>query len=36
MNELPWWLSGKISCCNIGAMGLIPGLGRAFGEGNDN
>ena len=30
---LPWWLSGKESVCNAGDLGLIPGLGRAPGEG---
>ena len=33
---LPWWLSGKESVCNAGDLGLIPGLGRAPGEGNGN
>ena len=32
----PWWLSGKESTCNAGDPGLIPGLGRSPGEGNDN
>ena len=31
---LPWWLSGKESACNVGDMGLIPGLGRSLREGN--
>ena len=29
-----WWLSGKESACNVGDLGLIPGLGRSPGEGN--
>ena len=36
---LPWWLRGKESACNAGATGykgLIPGLGRFPGAGNDN
>ena len=36
---LPCWLSGKESSCNTGDArdaGLIPGLGRSPGEGNDN
>ena len=27
--------AGKKSTCNVGNMGLIPGLGRCHGEGND-
>ena len=27
---------GKESVCNAGGLGLIPGLGRSLGEGNDN
>ena len=27
---------GKESACNAGNPGLIPGLGRSLGEGNDN
>ena len=31
---LPWWLSWlKKSACNVGNLGLIPGLGRSPGEG---
>ena len=30
------WLSGKESVCNAGDTGLIPGLRRSPGEGNDN
>ena len=33
---LPWWLCGKESACNIGDLGLTPGLGRSPGEGNGN
>ena len=38
MNQkaLPWWLSGKESACNAGAVGSIPGSGRSSGEGNGN
>ena len=32
--HLPWWL--RVSACNAGDLGLIPGLGRSPGEGNDN
>ena len=28
--------NGKESACNEGDLGLIPGLGRSPGEGNDN
>ena len=28
--------AGKESVCNAGDLGLIPGLGRSPGEGNDN
>ena len=27
---------GKVSACNAGDPGLIPGLGRSLGEGNSN
>ena len=27
--------AGKESCCNVGELGLIPGLGRSPGEGKD-
>ena len=30
------WLSGKEFICNAGDLCLIPGLGRAPGEGNGN
>ena len=29
-------LDGKASACSVGDPGLIPGLGRSPGEGNDN
>ena len=28
--------AGKESACNVGDLGLIPGLGRSPGEGKDN
>ena len=27
---------GKVSACNVGNLGLIPGWGRSPGEGNGN
>ena len=30
---LPGGSDGKESTCNVGDLGLIPGLGRSFGEG---
>ena len=30
----PCGSAGKVSACNVGDMGLIPGLGRSSGEGN--
>ena len=33
MFGLPLWLSCKESACNVGDLGLIPGLGRSPGEG---
>ena len=33
---LPRWLSGKESACQVGDLGLIPGLGSSTGEGNGN
>ena len=33
---LPWWLRGKVSACNAGDPGSIPGSGRSPGEGNGN
>ena len=32
----PGGSSGKESACNVGDLGLIPGLGRSPGEGNGN
>ena len=32
----PGGSDGKGSACNAGDLGLIPGLGRSFGEGNGN
>ena len=34
--NIPWWLNGKESACNVGDLGLIPGLGRSPGEGNSD
>ena len=34
--DLPCGSDGKASAYNAGVPGLIPGLGRASGEGNDN
>ena len=31
---LPRWLSGKVSTCNVGDLGSIPGLGRSSGGGH--
>ena len=31
----PCGSTGKESACNMGDLGLIPGLGRSHGEGND-
>ena len=31
---LPWWLRGEESACNVGDLGLIPGLGRPCEVGN--
>ena len=33
---LPGGSDGKESACNVGDLGLIPGLGRSPGEGNGN
>ena len=30
---LPLWVAGKESACNVGDLGLIPGLERSPGEG---
>ena len=39
-NVLPWGFpggsEGKVSACNAGNLGLIPGSGRSPGEGNGN
>ena len=32
----PCGSAGKESACNVGDLGLIPGLGRSPGEGKDN
>ena len=32
----PGGSDGKASACNVGNLGLIPGLGRSPGEGNGN
>ena len=32
----PGGSDGKVSACNVGDLGLIPGLGRSPGEGNVN
>ena len=40
MDTLGWGFpggsDGKVSACSAGDPGLIPGLGRSPGEGNDN
>ena len=33
--DFPYGLLGKESTCNVGDLGLIPGLGRFPGEGKD-
>ena len=33
---VPGGSDGKESACSVGDLGLIPGLGRAPGEGNDS
>jgi len=35
-NRLPWCLRCKLSACNAGYLGSIPGSGRYPGEGNGN
>ena len=35
-SDFPGDSDGKESACNAGDLGLIPGLGRSFGEGNGN
>ena len=32
----PGGADGKVSACNVGDLGLIPGLGRSPGQGNGN
>ena len=34
--DFPGGSDGKVSVCNVGDPGSIPGLGRSPGEGNDN
>ena len=34
--DLPWWLSGKESTCQVGDVGSIPGPGSSPGEENGN
>ena len=34
IKDLPWWLSGKETGCNVGDTGFIPGLGRSPRVGN--
>ena len=34
--DFPGDLDGKESACNVGELGLIPGLGRPLREGNGN
>jgi len=34
--DFPDSSDGKETTCNVGALGLIPGLGRYSGEGNGN
>ena len=34
--SFPFGSDGKVSACNAGDLGLIPGLGRLTGEGNGN
>ena len=36
MQGFPIGSDGKESACNVGDPGLIPGLGRSPGEGNDH
>ena len=36
LHGLPWGSDGKVSACNVGDLGSIPGLGRSPGEGNAN
>ena len=34
-DDLPGDSDGKVSACNVGVLGSIPGFGRSAGEGND-
>ena len=34
--SFPRGSEGKVSACNVGDLGSIPGLGRSPGEGNGN
>ena len=36
LRDFPGGSDNKESACNVGDLGLIPGLGRSPGEGNDN
>ena len=36
IHDFPGGLEVKVSACNVGDPGSIPGLGRAPGEGNGN
>ena len=36
ISDFPGGLEGKVSACNVGDPGLIPGSGRSPGEGNGN
>ena len=36
MEGSPGGSEGKASACNVGDLGLIPGLGRSSGEGKGN
>ena len=36
LRDFPGGSDSKESACNVGDLGLIPGLGRSPGEGNDN
>ena len=34
LGRFPWWTDDKVSTCNAGDLGLIPGVGRSPAEGN--
>ena len=36
VSGFPGGSNGKVSACNVGDLGSIPGLGRSSGEGNGN